>query len=253
MITTALIKPIKRKKLAEIVAERLVSFIEQQYQEGQKLPSERELTEMLGVGRSSLREALLSLELMGVLETRNGAGTFVAGEQGTVLSKPLAWGVLNRGKSLKELVEARRLIEMAILELVIERISDEEIEALEVPVRQMESAKLTKQELFKEADLQFHLLLAQATKNAVLHETVNITRHILSKEQRRRSKTLEEMQYSASLHRSILSGLRKHNAPATRRAMRKHMEWMEVVFLESPRKRKSKKAKRRRVGSKGKG
>ena len=245
MITSTLIKPIKRNKLTEMVAERLVALIEHEFQHGQKLPSERELRGMLRVGRSSLREALSSLELMGVLETRNGEGTFVAGEQGTVLAKPLAWGVLNRGKSLKELVEARTLIEMAILELVIARISDEEIEALELPVKQMESAKLTNRKRFKEADLQFHLLLAEATQNAVLHETVSITRHILFKEQQRRTKTLKEMQYSASLHRAILNGLQKHNASATRRAMRKHMEWMEVVFLESPRKRKSKKAKSR--------
>jgi len=226
------LKRIRRKTIADQVAEQLTQLAAGM-QPGEKLPSERALMAELGVGRSSLREALRSLEIMGLLETRTGEGTFVATDKEALFRKPLEWGVFNGGKSLDHLLEARTVFEQAIVGLVNARITDSELAELEKVVAQMEQTGPPDFETFLAADLRFHDLIARATRNDVLYETIHLTRRIIGEERARRLDALADYRKAARHHRAVLEALKRRDKAATRTAMSEHMDYMSEFFKET--------------------
>lgn len=98
---------------------------------GDKLPSERELSDRLDVGRSSIREALRGLELLDLIETRRGEGTFMKATSSYKLVDLLLSFVLKDEQARKDLTETRRIIELEALKLACERITDEQIRKLD--------------------------------------------------------------------------------------------------------------------------
>lgn len=94
---------------------------------GDKLPSERELTERLKVGRSSVREALRSLELLGLIETRRGEGTFIRDFRGHQLVELLSTFILQDEQAIKDVHETKFLLELNCLQLIVKRNNDEKL------------------------------------------------------------------------------------------------------------------------------
>ncbi|MEH7114630.1 GntR family transcriptional regulator [Neobacillus niacini] len=108
------------KQLREMIsADNLVS--------GDKIPSERELSERLNVGRSSVREALRALELLGLIETRRGEGTFIRDFQGNQLVQLLGTFILQDEKAKLDVIETKNLIEMDLLRLVLNRADEKRL------------------------------------------------------------------------------------------------------------------------------
>src|ERR1700681_3178177 len=108
------LSPVPRTTLAADVCKRLIShLVRGDWDEGDRIPSERELGSRLGVGRTSLREALKALEIMGLIETRVGEGTYVCAKS-EFLSRPLLWLLGSAQTNLRELVEARRFLEVEL-------------------------------------------------------------------------------------------------------------------------------------------
>ena len=97
---------------------------------GDKLPSERELSERLNVGRSSVREALRALELLGLIETRRGEGTFIRDFRGHQLVQLLSTFILQDNKAKRDVLETKNLIEMDCLRLALKRIENNSIKNL---------------------------------------------------------------------------------------------------------------------------
>ncbi len=153
-----------RRKLAESVAEQLMHVLKDM-PAGAKLPPEKELMQQLGVGRSTVREALKGLEVMGVIEIRHGQGAFVAdpspsdGTEG--ISQALAKGVTH------ELLEARHIIEVAITQLAAQRRTETDLQEIEADLSEHERALREPGTPAKPA-MRFHTLLAQAAHNDVL-------------------------------------------------------------------------------------
>ena len=226
-----ILKPLKKQTLTEMVAERLIWLVRNKLNAGEKLPSERKLMKQLGVGRSSLREAMRSLDIMGLVETRTGNGTFVTNEKNRIYRKPLEWGVFNNEKSIKDLLEARAVFEIAFIELASIRITDSELAKMEIAVEQMEQISPPNLGSFLDADLYFHELLVRATKNDVLYETMNLTYRILDEQKAIGViSTKEEYRKSAELHRNIFEALRKGERVAAKKAMVAHLDWTKLIF-----------------------
>lgn len=99
-------------------------------QSGDKLPSERELSERLNVGRSSVREALRALELLGLIETRRGEGTFIRDFRGNQLVQLLSTFILQDEKAKRDVLETKNLIEMDCLRLALQRNGNKNIKSL---------------------------------------------------------------------------------------------------------------------------
>jgi len=120
--------PIARPTIAEEIVERITNYIlDENLKPGVKLPSERELMTRLSVGRSSLREAIKTLGAIGIVEVRVGEGMFVGHGQTSLLTKPLAWGLLIGEHSLREVIEARRLIEVELVSLAALRATEDDL------------------------------------------------------------------------------------------------------------------------------
>jgi GntR family transcriptional regulator, transcriptional repressor for pyruvate dehydrogenase complex len=112
------------KVYIEIVKQLRLIISKEALKPGDKIPSERELSERLNVGRSSVREALRALELLGLIETRRGEGTFIRDFHGNQLVQLLGTFVLQDQKAIKDVLETRHSIEMDCIRLVIKRCND---------------------------------------------------------------------------------------------------------------------------------
>ncbi|OXT18849.1 GntR family transcriptional regulator [Bacillus sp. OG2] len=115
------------KVYVEIVKELRSMIQEDGLKPGDKLPSERELTERLNVGRSSVREALRALELLGLIETRRGEGTFIRDFRGHQLVQLLSTFILQDERSKHDVRETKYLIEMDCLWLVMRKAEDAQL------------------------------------------------------------------------------------------------------------------------------
>jgi GntR family transcriptional regulator, transcriptional repressor for pyruvate dehydrogenase complex len=152
---------VPRRKLAETVAARILTAVRDQ-PAGTRLPTERQLTESLGVGRSTVREALNGLALIGVVEIRHGQGVFVA-ERTTALPTVFELGTVEA----RQLHEARAVIEVEVARLAALRRTPDQLAALE----ELLAGHLADLQAGRPPVVQasrFHLLLAEAADNAVL-------------------------------------------------------------------------------------
>lgn len=112
------------KVYIEIVKQLRILITKEKLKPGDKLPSERELSERLNVGRSSVREALRALELLGLIETRRGEGTFIRDFHGNQLVQLLSTFVLQDEKAIDDVLETKRCIELDCLKLAVKRCSE---------------------------------------------------------------------------------------------------------------------------------
>jgi GntR family transcriptional regulator, transcriptional repressor for pyruvate dehydrogenase complex len=190
---------------------------------GDKLPSERELSERLKVGRSSVREALRALELLGLITTRRGEGTFIQNYRHNKLFDILGYYLLRDRKTGKDLLEMRVLLELDAVELACERATDKHFSDMERSIDRA-SEKWGQGIVPVEEDLDFHRTIARAGKNSILHR---IWTPLVEY-----SKTVQESSFlkESSLdkltsdHLGIMEAIRQKNKEVAVRRMREHLE-----------------------------
>lgn len=160
---------IERKRLKDQIIDQLIALISDgKLKPGDKLPSETALMEQFGVGRSSLREAVGALSLIGMLTVRPGQGTHVSAAAGDSFSKPLRWGMLvGWREKLHEFIEARIALEQTLVGMAAERATEAEIEEIRRAHHLLKASKLTRRKAIQ-ADLDFHMSIANASHNSVL-------------------------------------------------------------------------------------
>jgi GntR family transcriptional repressor for pyruvate dehydrogenase complex len=220
------LQPIKRQKVAEQVLERLSGLIQAgTWQSGQKLPSEKELGESLRVGRSSLREAVKSLEFMGLVEVRPGQGTFVTKDSSSAVGAAVARAVTLTPQDALDLIEARELIEARIARLAAQRISAEGLRELRKYWESMEQElALGRLDPHATADLQFHTTLAEASGSRVLLRIFLTIRELLH-ELITQALTLPGTPQAANYaHKQILEAVERKDPAAAEEAMHTHLE-----------------------------
>ena len=168
------IDTIKRNTTAEMVIERILNQIKTgELKIGDRLPPAQELTEIFGVGRSSIREAVRALGVLGYLEILPGKGTFIKKDSSSKeISGNGLMAVLESG-TLFDLMEARECLECKCAELAAVRADSKQIKKLEKAVKKMQESGSDFKAISK-ADLEFHLLLAEATDNDVIYEIMKL-------------------------------------------------------------------------------
>jgi len=205
------------RRLADSIAAEIESG---KYKVGERLPTERELADQFGVSRPTLREALIALEMLGMIEARHGLGIYVTRAQ-----LPLTAATYDFEIGAFELIEARRLFEGEAAALAAATIDDEHLAELERLLELMADEDELKGE---DADKEFHMVIARATGNGAIIATVEnlwelrnrspLARNILT---RARGTGLEPRIVE---HRRVLDGLKAHDPAAARQAMRDHLE-----------------------------
>src|SRR5208337_2445569 len=154
---------IPRSKVYQEVAKRLERHIAEELKPGDLLPPERQLVQMLGVSRGSVRDAIRSLELMGLLEPRQGIGTVVR-SPGATSGNPLAQALLEKRKMVAELIDVRKMIEPPLAgRAALHATRDEIFEMQDILARQ--EAKVRCGELGIEEDSEFHYTIALGSDN----------------------------------------------------------------------------------------
>ncbi len=210
-----------------VVADRIQQLIvDEAIRPGQRLPSERDLSIQLSVSRASLREALIALELGGVVEVRGGSGVYVSEPQDGASGLPEA------GPGPFEVLSARRLIEAEVAAIAARTATDAAIDAILVAVLEMERSHANKNSN-EQADRNFHLAIARATGNSALVgvvETLWNQRGRLWHKLKEHFQTEDLRQQTLTDHRNILEAIAAHDPAAARHAMRAHLERVTRTF-----------------------
>ena len=219
----ARIDPIRREPLATEIARRLVEFLlSGGLEPGDRVPSERQLAEAFGVGRSAMREALKSLTLLGLLEVRHGDGTYLRRADATLLPNVIEWGLLLGEQRTMDLVEARQKIEAVIAGLAAERRDDGDLADLRRLLDRMR-AMSHDHAGFVDADVAFHLRLAEAARNTALREILSSIQALLRVWIRRVIAAAESTEVSFREHVPIVEAVERGDAVAATAAMEAHM------------------------------
>lgn len=161
---TQKLKPIKPKRIADQVFEQLYELIFRgEFKPGEKIMTERELSEAFQVSRTSVRDAINKLVVMGMLEQRQGQGTFVCRPGGKTHSF-MAKVMSSQNASLQDLLEVRMGLECNAAALAAQRAGNDDIELLEKSLAEIEK-QVSEGRLGSSADTQFHMAIAYATHN----------------------------------------------------------------------------------------
>jgi GntR family transcriptional repressor for pyruvate dehydrogenase complex len=215
-------KVVKQQKVSAQVYEQLLEQMKiNKWTEGTKLPSENELRKELGVSRISIREAVQKMTALGIVETRQGEGSFVRKVTAENYKDMLFPMFLINKNTLQEILEYRMFMEVGATEVAVDRITQEELEALEIIVKRMEDNE-SDFEAFSHDDIEFHMAIANATKNNLIINVSLFMQDIMSATMKSIVKNLG-LHDGKYYHRLILEELKKRNKEGAVQAMREHV------------------------------
>ncbi|WP_055440329.1 MULTISPECIES: FadR/GntR family transcriptional regulator [Anoxybacillus] len=228
-------KQIKPKKIYEEVAEAILHMIQTgQLKPGDKLDSVQQLAENFQVGRAAIREALTALRAMGLIEMKQGEGTYVREFDPAMLSFPISAAVLMNKEDVAHLLEVRKLLEVGAAGVAARKRTEEDLRAMQSALTQMREA-IGDEELGEKADFLFHMAIAAATKNPLLvslmnnvsgmmMETMRETRRIwLFAKQATTEQLLED-------HIAIFEAIRDQHIELAQERMKEHLGHVEKVL-----------------------
>jgi len=217
-----LVEPIRRNRLYQGIVSQIQGLLERgELQPGDQLPPERQLAEQFQVSRASVREALRSLELLGIVETRAGGGTFVRQATAGDLARPLS-ALMSRGHSVADIIEVRGLIEPAIAARAAERIGAAELAELRV-ILNAQAAKIGSGEPYAEEDARFHELIGQAARNELLVTMLGVIWDVLRSSREEWLQSNHRAHRSIDAHERILAALEAHDPETARVVAAEHI------------------------------
>jgi GntR family transcriptional regulator, transcriptional repressor for pyruvate dehydrogenase complex len=212
-----------REPLSAEMARKLLDYLlSGVLMPGDRLPSERELSRTFGVGRSAVRDALKPLSLLGIIDVRQGDGTYLRATESELLPKAVEWGLLLGEQSAVDLVEARRHIEVALATLAAQRRSEEDLSELRRLLREMQDAGSDDE--FIEADIAFHLRLAEAAGNSVLSGILTNIRSLIQVWITRVTRAADSIAPSYQEHVPIMAAVEARDPAAAAAAMGAHLD-----------------------------
>lgn len=220
---------IERTTLAASAFEQLISYVVKgEWKAGDRIPPERELCQQLGIARTSLREALKAMELIGMLDSRVGDGTFVCARS-EFLSRPLLWAFTGTDHAeLHDIMEARMLLETDLAGLAAQRGSDEEIAKIGEAVETLRICVESGAPIL-EPDMAFHLAMSEAAHNEVLQNAGQLLRNIMRQWIYLKLLIPEVPKGVLKQHTAVYQAIRKRDVNAARDAMSKHLD--ETLYL----------------------
>ncbi|MCA3439747.1 MAG: FCD domain-containing protein, partial [Rhodobacter sp.] len=225
---------VEQEKLAQSVVRQIELLILRGIlRPGERLPSERDLSERLGVSRPSLREAVADLQQRGLLTSRAGAGVFVADVLGSAFSDALVQLFATHQEAVFDYIAFRRDMEGLAAERAARLASDTDLQVIDAILRKMEQTDLRRApEDEAQLDAGFHMAIIEASHNVVmlhmmrsmfqlLREGVFYNRQIMFRQRTTREALLDQ-------HRAINSALQARDPLAARAAVEAHMSYVET-------------------------
>lgn len=230
------IEPVNRSRLSQRIVLRICELIrDNRLVAGDRLPPERELSERLQVSRASLREALTALELAGIVETRHGDGTRVRDFHELGVTSPLALALSATDDLVGDLWELRLIFEPALAAQAALRASDDDIAAMRAAndeiarlASQLESAERT-----IDLDREFHAAIARASGNRAALRVLQLLNELLLTSRRHFAAEPSRRRRTAARHNEIIDAIERHDPPAARDSMLRHLQDVELYIVGS--------------------
>ena len=245
------LEPVKSVRIYEDIVRQVKTLIADGHlKSGDRLPPERDLAESFRVSRTSVREALRSLQSRGLIEIRAGDGAFVRDVSVEALIEPLALVILPYREAVGELFEARRLLEPAIAAMAARRATRDELAEMERILAE-QAREVARGRTGMAQDSALHAAIAAAAHNRAIVRIVNALVDLLAQSREESLHTPGRPRRSHQDHRRILGAIRRRDEAGARRAMLDHLAAVEKLVNRLPdrrgaRRRPSSKAKLRR-------
>lgn len=216
--------PIARQSVAEMVAHRMLEMVSSgALKPGDQLPPERELAETLDVSRPSVREAIRGLSILGVVNVRQGGGAFISPLDAEALLGPIRFFISLEAPNLRELYDARSLIEGDVARRAALNMSETELDALR-DILDAQPDTLSDPQAFRVSDLRLHEAIWSGSGNAFL-KRIGESLNALGLEFRRRaSENPHVLEQSLRDHRRLYEALRARDPAAAAQAAEEHMQ-----------------------------
>ena len=228
-----MLEPVKKIRLYESIVKQIQRLITGgTLKPGQRLPPERELADELQVSRTSIREALRALEMMGYLESRVGVGggTYIKEVSFSNIVSPFSETLLQHDGFIMDLLEVRLVLEIEVARLAAKRRSATQLGDLEAAAGQMES-EIEEGGTGLNGDNRFHKVLADAAGNKVLQEFVRMCGDLLEVEREEHLRTREEEPRRAlNQHYDILEAVREQDSAEAQQVMEDHILTVSEVI-----------------------
>ena len=227
-----MLKEVKKKRAYEDIVLQIKILIEKgRLKHGDQLPNEKELSETFKVSRLTVREAILSLETMNLVERRQGNGTYVIASSEETIIKPLAEALFHDRDSIIDIFALRKILEPEIARLAAINASQRKIAQLEEIVAKQEK-EISEGRIPMKLDSSFHYVLASMSKNKVLSRILIALVGLLRKTREQYLQTEERKQKSLSGHKEILAAIKKGSGSYAEQAMRNHLEEVENILFK---------------------
>jgi GntR family transcriptional repressor for pyruvate dehydrogenase complex len=219
----AKIRPIKKTSISDDIVDQIMSLIASgDLKPGQQLPSERELCKHFGAGRSSLREALRCLCIVGVLTARVGEGTSVALDGGKFLGKIVEWRIITEQHDIENLMEVRVALESVSAARAARLGDEEDLAKLDQILAKMETV-VKDPKRFAALDLEFHVCLASASNNFLIFDLVSMIRGQLEQALSKVLVPPKAKPHTLKEHLAIITAIRRRDPEAASEAMQNHL------------------------------
>lgn len=230
MARLKIIRPIRSGQTTEQVVARVYELIKRdELKPGDRLPPERELAKQLGISRPSLRAGLSSLISMGVLKSRQGAGTFIVDGPPALDSEPLRLLAELHGFSFDNMFETRSILEVGAAGLAAERATAEHLAVMSDEIAEMFAALKDPQQ-FLVHDIGFHRAVAAACGNPTLATLVEMVSAVMYERRRNTIQRAHDFNEALELHRTIYRAIRARKPEDAREAMREHIVRAQKAF-----------------------
>lgn len=192
---------------------------------GDKIPSDRELAERFSVGRSTIREALRVISLIGLIEIRPGQGTFVAADSSDFFVTPLSWTFLLGQRSVENILDIRNILEVGSVQMATKLASEENLRDFSRLISRMTEAYHGYDfKAFLDLDLDFHLLIAECSQNPIIFELLRTSRKLVTLVSRSGMETVEQLQEIYNEHLAIYEAIRNHDEQKAMDLMKHHLD-----------------------------
>lgn len=216
---------IERKTLSRQVLDRFVQLLSSgQWKPGDKLPSEMELSGMLDVSRPVLREAMSSLETLGVISRKTRSGTYLNEKIG---NQPFSVMLALSTENLQAIIEARMALELGLVTIAAEKITDEQLEQLESTIDAI--AKSTDNN-YGEIDKQFHRLIAMSAQNPVVEGLIDSL--LIAHDKMDSRIKIRERELTVEYHTRIYRALANRDPHESFRQMYEHLNYVRRKLLQ---------------------
>jgi len=199
---------------------------------GERMAPERELAGLLKVSRSSVRQALKTLEVMGVLEARQGSGTYLTESAEAILKQPTDLLVPLRGVCFAELFEARRAMEVEAVASAAARATEEDVAELEALIERMRK-HLSHSAAYYASDVAFHRKIAEVSGNGVFVWFSDMVIKVMAEAWRERAQKGDNTRSTFAEHQSVFEAIRQRDPAAARAAMLAHLD-LSKFYSQAP-------------------